>query len=104
MGILRAGFTVFPISPRNSSKAVAHLLRQVNAEVILVGGEPALQTLANESFKLIGDTAGSRPKLFSMPRFEDLFCNDNNALSTKRYPFVELKPDNPALILHSSGK
>ncbi|GAA99861.1 uncharacterized protein L969DRAFT_91802 [Mixia osmundae IAM 14324] len=39
-GIMRAGYTVFPLSPRNSAHAQEHLLKTVNCRIVLVEYEP----------------------------------------------------------------
>ena len=52
MGIMRANYTVFPISIRNSPAAVAHLLNQVGVDHVLVGPERVSQDLANEAIRL----------------------------------------------------
>jgi acyl-CoA synthetase (AMP-forming)/AMP-acid ligase II len=103
VGILRAGFAVFPISPRNSPEAIAHLLKKTGASHLLVGGEPMLQKLAAASLELL--RADDYPDIpFSdMPRFEDLYLHSDSDNEFKYYPAVNFDPDAPSLILHSSG-
>lgn len=45
VGVLMTGHTIFPVSPRNSPVAIAHLLRKTGVTHLLIGREPAFQTL-----------------------------------------------------------
>ncbi|KLO13762.1 acetyl-CoA synthetase-like protein [Schizopora paradoxa] len=96
VGIMRAGFIVFPISTRNSASAIAHLLTKTTVSHLLVGRENALQTLASDSLNLLSD----RPITSTMPTFEDVYSTSDS--------FTPLSPskarlESPAIILHSSG-
>lgn len=102
-GIMRAGYRAFPVSPRNSPAAVAHLLNKTEVAHIFVGPEPALQTLASSAFKLI-DEAGTRPPTLSqVPSFDELYMKDSSQ-DFERLPPLEIKWDDPLLTLHSSGE
>jgi len=102
VGILRAGFSVFPISPRNSPEAVAHLLKKTGSNYLLVGGEPMLQKLANTALELL--QADGHPEIPSshMPHYEDIY--PDNDTEFENYPTVKFNPEAPSLILHSSGQ
>lgn len=104
VGILRAGFAVFPISTRNSSEAIAHLLKKTGASHLLVGGEPMLEKLAATSLELL--RADGHPEIpFShMPHFEDLYPHDDSDNEFQHYPEVKFDLHAPSLILHSSGQ
>lgn len=104
VGILRAGFAVFPISPRNSPEAVAHLLKKTGARHLLVGGEPMLQKLAAASLELLRADGHTEIPQSGMPRFEDLYPHDSPGSEFKHYPPVKFNLNAPSLILHSSGK
>lgn len=99
-GIIRAGYTAFPISTRNSPAAVAHLLQKVNVAHVLVGSESALQALIAESLALVKDQA--QPPTSPMLSFSDIYsaedCEHFVAL-----PSVKHGVDDAAYILHSSG-
>lgn len=103
VGILRAGFSVFPISPRNSPEAVAHLLKKTGSNYLLVGGEPMLQKLAHTALELL--RADGHPEIPSshMPHFEDLYPDDESDSEFENYPTVKFEREAPSLILHSSG-
>lgn len=100
VGIVRAGHIAFPISPRNSPAAIAHLLKMANVKHLIVGQEKNFQLLAEASLALL---QGNRPpRMHLMPKFEDIY------LPNSEKDFVPLsfkKPDlnETAIILHSSG-
>jgi acyl-CoA synthetase (AMP-forming)/AMP-acid ligase II len=105
VGILRAGFAVFPISPRNSPEAVAHLLKKTGARHLLVGGEPMLQKLAAASLQSLRADDHLEIPLSGMPHFEDLYPPGESSDSEfKYYPPVKFDLNSPSLVLHSSGK
>ncbi|KAI0265422.1 acetyl-CoA synthetase-like protein [Gloeopeniophorella convolvens] len=103
VGILRAGFAVFPISPRNSPEAIAHLLKKTGTAHLLVGGEPMLQRLAAASLDLLREEGLPDIPFSTMPQFEDIYPEGPSGSEFKRYPKVKFDLDAPSLILHSSG-
>lgn len=96
-GIVRAGHVMFPISPRNSAPAVAHLLSKTNVAHVFVGAEPALQDLVQASLKLVGGC--TLPTVSTVPTFEELYTNESFEL----LPPPRLNLEDPAVIMHSSG-
>ncbi|KAJ3528018.1 hypothetical protein NM688_g8049 [Phlebia brevispora] len=97
MGMFRAGFTVFPISTRNSAEAVRHLLTVTNVEYLFISREPVIESLAEAALK-----DGRTTALHHMPEFGDLFVSaQENGVAL--YPRRTHDPDAPSLILHSSG-
>lgn len=103
VGIMRAGFAVFPISPRNSPEAIAHLLKKSAARHLMVGGEPMLQKLAASSLELLRADGYPETPVSNMPQFEDLYPRDRTHTDFNYYPAVKFDHHAPALILHSSG-
>ncbi|KAG7085270.1 hypothetical protein E1B28_013891 [Marasmius oreades] len=107
MCVLRADCIVFPISPRNSAAAVAHLLGKVGVDHVLVGREAAMQDLIVESLAKLKETSPSQPS----PTYSPTFIFDEIFLPSFEEALV-LKPDelplttqsnDPVLYLHSSG-
>ncbi|KAI0070731.1 acetyl-CoA synthetase-like protein, partial [Panus rudis PR-1116 ss-1] len=101
-GILRAGHMVFPISPRNSAPAVAHLLSKTNVDYVFVGPESSLQSLMASTFKIMEEAGNHLPNQANIPTFEELYPED----STKDFkPLPPYKPDwkDTAMYMHSSG-
>ncbi|CAL1710450.1 unnamed protein product [Somion occarium] len=117
VGIMRAGYVAFFISPRNSVSAVAHLLTKTNSTHVFVGPEENLQTLAQSSIKLMQSQSANvgegwtAPKTWTMPIFEDLFpgfaatnANTRGEEETFEYlPKVKFSLDDLAIVTHSSG-
>lgn len=101
---MRAGFTVFPISPRNSPEAIAHLLKKSAARHLMVSGEPMLQRLAATSLELLRADGHPEIPVSNMPQFEELYPQDCSHTEFKYYPAVKFDLHAPAFILHSSGK
>ena len=104
LGVLRAGFTIFPISPRNSPEAVAHLLKKTGSSHLLVGGEPKFRNLAATSLELLRADGHPEIHFCDMPHFGDLYPHDDSDKQFEDYPAVRFDPDAPSLILHSSGQ
>ncbi|KAI5121945.1 hypothetical protein M0805_002017 [Coniferiporia weirii] len=100
-GVMRTGWTLFPISTRNSAPAVAALLSQTKASHLFVSAEPSTQSLANAALNQL-DSATAIKKL-KMPVFEDLFPTEGRDPSFRPEPLADVDMDALALILHSSG-
>ncbi|KAI0085552.1 hypothetical protein BDY19DRAFT_1020953 [Irpex rosettiformis] len=97
----RAGFTLFPISPRNSSAAVAHLLAQVDVDLLLVGREPSMQDLASDCFELLRASNLNVPPAAVMPIFSELF--PANGEEAEPLPPIDYEAGDISMIMHSSG-
>ncbi|PBK78299.1 acetyl-CoA synthetase-like protein [Armillaria solidipes] len=107
MSLLRANYVFFPISPRNSPVAVAHLLHKVGVQHILVGRDASMQDLANEALEILKSQypSDTPPERSPIPVFEDYFQSqwDQNTNAELDLPLLPTDPDSPALYLHSSG-
>lgn len=103
MAILRAGYIAFPISPRNSPAAVAHLLHQVGVSHVFVGHEQSMIDLANESLQLLSSQypQASQPKFSPVPLFEDLYLESEN--DPDDIPFEKRGLNDIVIYMHSSG-
>ncbi|EIW80018.1 acetyl-CoA synthetase-like protein [Coniophora puteana RWD-64-598 SS2] len=108
--LLRANFVPFPISPRNSAMAAAHLIEQANVDFILVGREQSMQDLLDEALSVRRDKASASPAL-KLPTvvplftFDELFSPSPDVLAylPDHTPFISSGPDADLIILHSSG-
>ncbi|EIN04867.1 acetyl-CoA synthetase-like protein [Punctularia strigosozonata HHB-11173 SS5] len=98
LGIMRAGCTVFPISPRNSPLALAHLLSTAGVDHVLLGFESAFSQLATAATSLM--PPDSVPSTSIIPNFEDLYLSSDPC---DPLPDPNVGPDDPVYILHSSG-
>ncbi|KAI0746343.1 acetyl-CoA synthetase-like protein [Daedaleopsis nitida] len=102
LGILRAGHTAFPISPRNGAAAVAELLRRTRGRYLLVSKDGHASTLAQEALRSVDDVVAH-----PMFEFEHLFpsapgSGDGLEVSETGLP-TTYDLDAAALIIHSSG-
>ncbi|KZO93856.1 acetyl-CoA synthetase-like protein [Calocera viscosa TUFC12733] len=111
--ITAAGYTAFPLSPRNSFPAVQHLLKTTNCRYLIGSipkqGEPgtALQQMASQ---LLQDP--SELKLIELPKYDALYPRlaqwpplPYNPV-TDSVPIIQpsaARKDAPTLIIHSSG-
>ncbi|PPR02158.1 hypothetical protein CVT26_012119 [Gymnopilus dilepis] len=103
MSVMRAGYIVFPISPRNSAAAVAHLISKVATKHVFVGREQAMVDLSQDALKILRAQHSnfSEPEFTPIPLFEDLFLNSLD--DPDDIPFERGEPDNTIIYLHSSG-
>ncbi|KIK57003.1 hypothetical protein GYMLUDRAFT_247277 [Collybiopsis luxurians FD-317 M1] len=106
-GIMRAGFTPFPISTRNSDAAVAHLLKSTESKHLFVSPDVAMQGLAARALSMLaqedgvvnGEAGKQQIDIIPTPVFRDLFRA--NALNPE--PSGPTDMESTAIIMHSSG-
>ena len=104
MAVMRRGYAIIPISPRNSPAAIAHLIKTVCVQCILVGREQSTSDLTNESLIALKENYSDQiapPKLIPMPCFEDLFRDTGDSFET--LPHAPEGSDDIVLYIHSSG-
>ncbi|KAH8100027.1 acetyl-CoA synthetase-like protein [Cristinia sonorae] len=101
-GIMRANCIFFPISPRNSASAVAHLLTKTDAQHLIVGPEPSLQKLASEALRQMEDVSGMAPPTSVMPQYKDVMKEIPEGDFELLPPF-RFRLEDVASIFHSSG-
>lgn len=102
-GIIRAGLQPFPISPRNSPAALAHLLQKTKTAYLYVSGDPNMTALSGAGLKAAA-AAGHAVEKLALPKFHDLYeaPHEDDALPVPPATPVE-DLDTVALYLHSSG-
>ncbi|KAK0238145.1 hypothetical protein EDD85DRAFT_921521 [Armillaria nabsnona] len=102
MSIMKADYVVFPISPRNSTEAVAHLLKMVSVRYVLVSKDPAMQAILKGALDVLRLSADHNvlPSSISFPSFEDLFAA---VPSTDEVPCGRGKLEDVVMYIHSSG-
>lgn len=101
LGLMRANIPVFPISPRNSAPATAHLIWKAKASHILISVERPIRDLVNEALaELENGSLGNRPGISTMPTYEDLYMQEApfEQLPTRKYDYSV-----PAVFVHTSG-
>lgn len=96
---MRSGHIPFPISLRNSSTSIAHLLRETGCKHVLVSDDVYVHSLAEEVRREIQDVI-----LHSILTYSQLFDTiSSEANDTSVELAVELDPSDKAVIMHSSG-
>ncbi|KAF8200278.1 hypothetical protein BJ912DRAFT_1020035 [Pholiota molesta] len=104
MAIMRAGYIAFPISPRNSPSAVAHLIKSVGVQYVLVGNDQSMSDLADGSIRALKanyEEQAIEPQLIPIPHFGDLFVDTGDDF--KSLPPIRKGPNDIIIYLHSSG-
>lgn len=102
-GVQYAGFTPFPISPRNSHAAVVHLINKAFVSHIIV--EESCRGLLEDAFQSLKSdlTSPSMPTTSVAPVFEDLYVSSDSAQGEASVAFETPAWDSNAIIIHSSG-
>jgi len=102
-GIMSAGCIPFPISTRNSTAAVSHLLGKSSVQVLFTSRDTAIQGLVNSA--LASEDFENIVRL-NTPTFEDLYVQESSGQGeySPPPPPTSKEYDQTALILHSSGK
>ncbi|RPD58224.1 acetyl-CoA synthetase-like protein [Lentinus tigrinus ALCF2SS1-7] len=98
VGILRAGHVLFPISVRNSSAAVAELLRRTGCKHVLVSADEHMSAVARCAVEELKGVS-----LHPIQTFEGIFPEGEAADDGEDDLRVEYNVDDVAMILHSSG-
>ena len=103
MGIMRAGYVPFPISTRNSPAAVAHLLEKTDAKHLIVGLDPAMQSLATESLEMLKSQSSAVIPTSQMTVFSELYDEQLAPVKIEDVPYERPGLQAPVFLLHSSG-
>ncbi|KAJ7753642.1 hypothetical protein DFH07DRAFT_921322 [Mycena maculata] len=104
MSCLRANYVPFPISPRNSPSAIAHLLHKTGVRHLLIGPEPTMIQLATDALVILKEEYLPTviPDVSYVPLFQDLFDQISDIDPTS-LPFEYHGPDATAFMAHSSA-
>ena len=106
IGIMNAGFTPFPISPRNSSESVTRLLESTGCGTVFVSDDLPIQRLSESSFALYQQRNPGRSPIHSLytPYFEDLYSKNGGSDGTSLISVRRIDDHStPCVIIHSSG-
>ncbi|KAK7470222.1 hypothetical protein VKT23_001657 [Stygiomarasmius scandens] len=80
LSVMRANFILFPISPRNSPQAVAHLVDKVGVAHMLVGYDKSMQELMERAIEFLkadyGYSSDRIPTTSIIPLYEDLYLEN----------------------------
>lgn len=100
VGALRTGWTLFPISPRNSPQAVAHLLQKTGVTHLFISAEASVQQLADDALRQLESINVEK---LPMPTYDALYTPKTGVLEFEHEPFGEFSMDDDAIVIHSSG-
>jgi acyl-CoA synthetase (AMP-forming)/AMP-acid ligase II len=102
LGIARAGYTVFHISPRNSATALAHLLKNAGAVHVLTSSELALKQVVEVAVATLNAQNQDQDNFVSeMPEPAFLFKDDEAGFQL--LPKRTFDPEALVFYIHSSG-
>ncbi|KAG5729986.1 Linear gramicidin synthase subunit D [Termitomyces sp. T112] len=99
-GIIRAGFTAFPISPRNSDVGINNLLQKTGAKYMFISRDSAMQGMAAAALEIPGVDG---VQLLEIPTFDALYGVKVLEEPVFLPPVVKQNIDSTVMILHSSG-
>lgn len=105
MAVIRVNCIAFPISPRNSGAAIAHLINKVNITHILLGHEQSMLDLAEETLKILGTEYPSTtpPSITPIPLFAELYLGTGVSVDADDLPITRTASDDIIFYMHSSG-
>ncbi|KAJ7153225.1 hypothetical protein C8R46DRAFT_1357140 [Mycena filopes] len=98
-GALGAGCRVFPLSPRNSKKAILHLLQAAGCSHLLLSSDSTMQELAEDTLAVMGADLAVIP----VPSFDVLFNAEESPEPAVAPTSNSFGLDEIVLLLHSSG-
>ncbi|KAH9939474.1 hypothetical protein B0H21DRAFT_780597 [Amylocystis lapponica] len=103
VGLIRAGLTPFPMSPRNAAVAIASMCQKTGCHRII--SQPTSASLTDETRDLL--PSGYSLEVDMLPEFQDIFPNlgsacDPAAFAPSMYPEPVSRPE-VVMYIHSSG-
>ncbi|KAJ7128068.1 hypothetical protein C8R46DRAFT_1017532 [Mycena filopes] len=100
LGSIRAGYTVFPLSTRNSAVATAHLIAESNIRSLLVSQDPHIQNIAGAATALL-KARDIHIDMIPIPTYDEVIAvnSDVNMLP----PLEHIDDERVIVIAHSSG-
>lgn len=102
-GIIRAGFTVLLLSPRNSPPALAHLLISTKCRMLVHSTDKHVKNVLKETLKLLRDSGQQPMNLCQLPGYFEIYGRQEHAQPLPRIDDVHSSSDDIALICHTSG-
>ncbi|KAJ7039843.1 hypothetical protein C8F04DRAFT_280833 [Mycena alexandri] len=100
-GALRAGYTVFPLSTRNSDVATAHLIAESGIRYLLVSSDGHMQEIARKATALL-KARSLHVDITPIPTYEEIFTTQGADLDALP-PAPPIDDERIILIAHSSG-
>jgi acyl-CoA synthetase (AMP-forming)/AMP-acid ligase II len=104
VGIMKAGFTAFPISTRNSADGIAHLLAKTSSRLLFASADAAVARLAEASCSIFAaDNEGVCVPRVVVPAFEYFYNASPQAGEAVPTRVISDPSTTPCVIIHSSG-
>lgn len=100
-GVIRAGFPVFLLSPRNSPPALAHLLKSTKCQMLVHSTDKFIEEVLGETLKLLRDSGEAPMSLCQLPGYSETYGRQDNVQPLPRLSNVHA--DDLAVIIHTSG-
>nr|WGM49229.1 carboxylic acid reductase [Boreostereum vibrans] len=100
--IMCLGLVPFPISPRNSAIAVAHLVKSVGVMQMLVSPDPAMQRLCSEAQAILKKD-GIELEVLPMIQYEQISDEGAGTPEDEEIVFTKLDIERTVCVYHSSG-
>ncbi|EIW84433.1 acetyl-CoA synthetase-like protein [Coniophora puteana RWD-64-598 SS2] len=106
LSCFRLNFVPFPISARNSSVALAHLIEHACITHILLGRDSSMHDLLQSALSVLREKhpESTAPEVLPMLQFDEVYSPSTETVQLPEVaPFVSAGPDAKAIIIHSSG-
>ncbi|KAF7341779.1 NRPS-like enzyme [Mycena sanguinolenta] len=101
VGTVRAGYTVFPLSTRNSDAAIAHLIAESGMKHLLISQDSHMQDIACKANALL-NARNIKIGILPIPTYEEI--SDTQHTDLDALPPLQPIPDERVLVIaHSSG-
>lgn len=100
-GVIRAGFTVLLLSPRNSPLALAHLLKSTKCGMIVHSTDSFVEDVLAETLGLLRESGEASTALCQLPKYSEIYGQQDVVQPVPRYQAVH--SDDIAIISHTSG-
>ncbi|KAF9463989.1 putative nonribosomal peptide synthetase [Collybia nuda] len=105
-GLMRTGFVPFPISPRLSPPAVAHLLKKTSCHRLIATQDTLRGLISGVKAELAKDDAQFELSVEEVPNIRQVFPKLGAEVADdpfERYPTLPVSIELPVMYLHSSG-
>ncbi|OSC97580.1 acetyl-CoA synthetase-like protein [Trametes coccinea BRFM310] len=99
VAIMSLGYTVFPISSRNSAQVVAHLVEKTAIRLLYVSADSEMQALSNSADKILRERNWQVWMRYMVTPKE----YEKEHVPTEANRKVDIGDDDVTMILHSSG-
>lgn len=100
-GVIRAGFPVILLSPRNSPPALADLLKSTNCRMLVHSTDIFVKQTVAKTCALLRESGGTSLSFCELPRYSETYGRKDYLEPLPRR--LSIHSDDIALISHTSG-